>query len=47
MIKIMMIMRITRIIDMKRMIEITSTSTSTRRGTGTGTIINVKIAFQS
>ena len=40
-----MILRITRIIRMKRIIEITSTSTSTR--TGTRTIINVTIAFQS
>ena len=46
MIRIMMILRITRIIHMKKMIEITSTRTSTRRGTGTGTIINVTIAFQ-
>ena len=40
-----MIMRITRIIHMKKMIEITSTST--RISTGTRTIINVTIAFQS
>ena len=38
-----MILRMTRIIHMKKIIEITSTSTRT----GTGTIINVTIAFQS
>ena len=47
MIRIMMILRITRIIHMKKMIEITSTSTSTSTGTRTRTIINVTIAFQS
>ena len=45
MIRIMMILRVTRVIHMKKMIEITSTSTNTR--TGTRTIINVTIAFQS
>ena len=49
MIRIMIILRITRIINIKKMIEIASTSTSTskRTGTGTSTIINVTIAFQS
>ena len=40
MIRIMMILIITRIIHMKKMIEITSTNTRTR------TMINVTIAFQ-
>ena len=40
-----MILRITRIIDMKKMIEITRTSARIR--TGTRAIINVTIAFQS
>ena len=43
MIRIMMILRITRIIHTKKMIEITNTKTGTR----TRTIINVTIAFQS
>ena len=43
MIRIMMILRITRIIHMKKMIEITSTGIST----STRTIINVTIAFRS
>ena len=42
MIRIMILLRITRIIHMKDMIEITSTNTRT----GTSTIINVTIAFQ-
>ena len=42
-----MILRMTRIIHMKKMIEITSTSASTRTRTGTRAIINVTIAFQS
>ena len=41
--KVRKVISITRIIHMKKMIEITSTSTST----GTRTIINVTIAFQS
>ena len=41
MIRIMMILRITRIIHMERMIERKSTRTRTR------TIINITIAFQS
>ena len=43
MIRIMMILRITRIIHMKKMIEITRTGTRI----STSTIINVTIAFQS
>ena len=39
MIRIMMILRITRIIHMERMIE--------RKSTSTSTIINITIAFQS
>ena len=39
MIRMIMILRITRIMHMKKMIEIT------RTGTGTGTIINVTIVF--
>ena len=42
-IRIMMILRITRMIDMKKMIEITCTSTNTR--TGTRTIMNKMINF--
>ena len=41
-----MILSITRIIHMKKMIEITSTNTRTETRTGTSTIINVTIAFQ-
>ena len=45
MIRIMMILRITTIIHMKKMIEITSTNTRTETRTGISTIINVTIAF--
>ena len=47
MIRIMIILRITRIINIKKMIQRRNTSTSKRTGTGTSTIINVTIAFQS
>ena len=42
-----MILRITRIIHMKEMNEITSTNTRTETRTGISKIINVTIASQS